>query len=51
MTGSRYNPMRFTVSNVDFGTPYYQMGARYYQPRTGPFTQADLLGELGAGGK
>jgi RHS repeat-associated protein len=43
-SGTRYNPFRFTGSYLDAGTPFYRMGARYYAPGQGRFTQQDPLG-------
>jgi RHS repeat-associated protein len=42
--GTRYSPFRYTGSYLDAGTPFYQMGARYYHPSAGRFTQQDPLG-------
>ncbi|MDP9382987.1 MAG: hypothetical protein M3Q29_23190 [Chloroflexota bacterium] len=43
-TGSGwYNPFRYTGTYLDGATGMYQMGARYYQPNTGRFTQLDPL--------
>ena len=40
-SGTAYNPFRYTGTYLDSGTGLYQMGARYYQPGTGRFTQLD----------
>ena len=42
-TGTAYNPFRYTGTYLDTMTGTYQMGARYYQPGTGRFTQQDPL--------
>jgi RHS repeat-associated protein len=44
-TGTAYNPYRFTGTYLDDVTGLYMMGARYYQPSTGRFTQLDPLPE------
>ncbi len=38
-----YNPFQYTGTYLDEATGMYQMGARYYQPGTGRFTQLDPL--------
>ncbi len=43
-TGTYYNPYQYTGTYLDAATDLYQMGARYYQPETGRFTQLDPLG-------
>jgi RHS repeat-associated protein len=42
-TGSQYNPYQFTGTYLDAATGLNQMGARYYQPGSGRFTQLDPL--------
>jgi RHS repeat-associated protein len=42
-TGTVYNPFRYAGSYQDVDTSLYQMGARYYQPGSGRFTQLDPL--------
>jgi RHS repeat-associated protein len=42
-SGVWYNPYRYTGTYQDEATGLYQMGARYYQPGTGRFTQLDPL--------
>jgi RHS repeat-associated protein len=39
-----HNPHRYTSTYLDSATGMYQMGARYYQPGTAAFTQADPRG-------
>ncbi len=41
--GSTYNPYRYTSTYLDSDTGLYQMGARYYEPDAGRFTQIDPL--------
>ncbi len=41
--GSAYNPFGYTATYKDAATGLYQMGARYYQPASGRFTQLDAL--------
>ncbi len=43
ITGTAYNPFLFTGTYKDGATGLYQMGARYYQPASGRFTQQDPL--------
>jgi RHS repeat-associated protein len=43
-TGTGRNPFRFTGAYLDGATGFYQMGARYYAPGQGRFTQQDPLG-------
>ncbi len=43
ITGTAYNPFLFTGTYKDGATGLYQMGARYYQPSSGRFTQQDPL--------
>ena len=45
-TGSAYNPFQYTGTYQDAATGYYQMGARYYQPASGRFTQLDPLPKM-----
>jgi RHS repeat-associated protein len=40
-TGTTYNPHRYTGTYLDEATGLYQMGARYYDPDSGRFTQQD----------
>lgn len=40
-TGTYHNPFHYTGTYLDMGTGLYQMGARYYQPEVGRFTQQD----------
>ncbi|MBA2570926.1 MAG: RHS repeat-associated core domain-containing protein [Chloroflexi bacterium] len=40
-SGSAYNAFRYTATYKDAATGLYQMGARYYQPASGRFTQLD----------
>jgi RHS repeat-associated protein len=40
-SGSAYNPFQYTATYKDAATGLYQMGARYYQPSSGRFTQLD----------
>jgi RHS repeat-associated protein len=42
-TGTAYNPYQYTGTYLDAATGLYQMGARYYQPGSGRFTQLDPL--------
>jgi len=42
-SGSLYNSSRYTGTYLDQQTGLYQMGARYYMPSTGRFTQPDPL--------
>ncbi len=42
-SGSTYNPYRYTGAYSDDATGLYQMGARYYQPSAGRFTQLDPM--------
>ncbi len=42
-TGTGYNPMRYAGTHQDTTTGYYRMGARYYEPDAGRFSQADPL--------
>ncbi len=42
-TGAAYNPFRYAGTYHDTVTGLYQMGARYYQPEIGQFTQKDPL--------
>jgi RHS repeat-associated protein len=41
--GTRYNPYQYTGTYLDEATGLNQMGARYYQPGSGRFTQLDPL--------
>lgn len=43
MTGTVYNPYRYTGMYQDMDTELYQMGAQYYQAGSGRFTQLDPL--------
>lgn len=42
-SSSAYNPIRYAGTYQDADTGLYQMGARYYDPDSGRFTQADPL--------
>ncbi len=42
-TGTYYNPYQYTGTYLDGDTGMYQMGARYYMPGSGRFTQLDPL--------
>ncbi len=42
-SATTYNPIRYTGSHRDSSTSMYQMGARYYDPSPGRFTQPDPL--------
>jgi RHS repeat-associated protein len=44
VTGSTYNPVMYAGVYKDHMLGFYQMGARYYSPGTGRFTQVDPLG-------
>ncbi len=43
-TGTRYNEFRYAGTYRDTSVSMYQMGARYYKPSIGRFTQVDPLG-------
>ncbi len=43
ITGSTYNPYMYAGTYSDDPTGFYQMGARYYRPEWGRFTQQDPL--------
>jgi RHS repeat-associated protein len=46
-TGAKTNPWRYTGAYFDTTTGLYKMGARYYQPELGRWTQPDsVFGEL-----
>ncbi len=46
-----YNPFQYTGTYLDGDTGMYQMGARYYQPGTGRFTQLDPVNGSNWGGR
>ncbi len=46
-----YNPFQYTGTYLDEATGMYQMGARYYQPGTGRFTQVDPINGSNWGGR
>ncbi len=49
--GTAYNPYRYTSTYQDVSTGLYQMGTRYYDPKSGRFTQLDPLPGSSWGGK
>lgn len=46
-----YNPYRYTGTYLDEATGLYQMGARYFDPGSGRFTQMDPVNGSNWGGK